>query len=894
MILAAAMFLIAVPAQAQKTINLYVAPNGNDTWSGTLPEPNPEGVDGPFASMIGARDAIRVMKQKGAVGKPVIVQLRGGVYRIQEAVVFEHQDSGTSAAPVTYQAYPGEKPELSGGIAVKGWTQDGALWKAPVDFTGPRPAPFSALWANGQYRHSARTPNIGEIFTTGKKAPEIKSENSDELVVSPHNAIRFNKGDIQDWKNIDDVLIVALHSWDITKLPVDRIDYENDILVMKRPKGGWDFNHWGAGQRYYAENVFEGLDAPGEWYLDRKEKVLYYMPMPGEDMTATEIVAPVARQLVVLKGDTEAGKFVTHLNFQGITFSHTDYSLPPEGMNSQQASASVNAAFHAYGARYCSIENCEITGISNYAIWLGSGCQDNRIVRNHIHDLGAGGVRIGEMGNPANDNQVCRMNTVDNNWIHDGGKIFHPAVGVWIGRSSYNTISHNEISDFYYTGVSVGWSWGYAPSSANHNVIEYNHIHNIGKRYLSDMGAIYLLGTAPGTICRYNLIHDIFAYSYGGWGIYPDEGSTHLLIENNIVYNTKTGGFHQHYGRENRVQNNIFAYAEMDQIQRTRMEKHVSFFFKRNIVFFNNGRLLGSNWKDDKYVMDFNCYWDESGAEMSWKGDDFSQWQARGQDKHSIAADPMFEDPHAFNFTLKPGSPVMALGFEPIDTSQIGLYGDEAWVNAPGSVEREPSKLPEPYKPRLFSDDFENTEVDAPPANATVAGAADGAAVKVSSEAPGSGARCLKFADKEGLPQIWNPHIYYQPMARAGKIRASFKIRLEKGALFYNEWRTAGHPYKTGPSIRFSADGKIAASGHELADIPYGEWFEIAIETQLGMASTKTYEVILISPDGKEQKFENIPFLNSDFSTLEWYGFVADANADFVTYIDDIKMEMID
>ncbi len=892
-VLALALVVMFLNAYAGEiAVQLYVAPHGNDAWSGKLPEPNAEGTDGPLATLTAARDRLREMKGDQALPGPVSVQLREGHYRITEPIVFEPLDSGLPTAPVTYEAYPGERPVISGGVPVTGWTQEGPAWKAPVPEAGPRPAPFCALWVNGEFRGPARSPNDGDFVSDGI-APEIKDPATDKPVVSPHNTIRYKEGDVQEWHNLEDVLVVGLHSWDITKLPVDRIDQEQRLLVMKRPEGGWNFNQWGgAHQRYYVENILEGLDAPGEWYLDRKAQTVLYLPRPGENMNAVEVIAPVARQLIVLQGDAANGAFVSHLHFKRIAFHHTDYSLPPEGMNSQQAASSVTAAIQGRGARHCSIEDCEIAHISNYAVWLGEGCQDNLIAKNHIHDLGAGGVRLGEMGDAPTTCQVCRLNTVDNNWIHDGGTIYHPAVGVWLGRTSYNTVSHNEIHDFFYTGISVGWSWGYAESSANHNIIEYNHIHHLGKRYLSDMGGIYLLGRAPGTVCRYNHIHDVFSFDYGGWGIYPDEGSSYLRIENNVVYNTKTGGFHQHYGRENRVENNIFAYAEEGQVQRTRMEDHLSFSFRRNIVYFNNGWLLSSNWSDNQYDLDFNCYWDETVGSVLFAGNSLEQWRRKGQDRHSIVADPLFEDPHAFDFRLKPESPALALGFEPIDMSGIGLYGDDAWIQAPRQIQHPPSELPAPFEPKFVHDDFEDTPAGAPPKDAKVLGATAEATILVTEETAASGARSLKFQDKTGLDQPYNPHLFYRPLVLSGRVTGSFDVLVKPGVVMTCEWRTEGHPYLAGPRIQIRGDGTLIAGENALLQIPAKEWVHVEITTELGEKSDGTWRVDVTLPTQETVTAEGIPFGHNDFRHLAWLGFIAEADVDGVFYIDNISLRM--
>jgi parallel beta-helix repeat protein len=180
------------------------------------------------------------------------------------------------------------------------------------------------------------------------------------------------------------------------------------------------------------------------------------------------------------------------------------------------------------------------------------------------------------------------------------------------------------------------------------------------------------LGIQPGTVLRNNLIDDCAAYWYGGWGIYTDEGSSHILIENNIVYNTTHGGFHQHYGAENILRNNVFAFAKYHQLQRTRPEEHRVFVFERNIVYYEEGVLLGGNWSDDHFTMDYNIYWNASGRPVTFAGASFEEWQKRGHDLHSLIADPKFVDAKRFDFRLRPDSPAFGLGIKSVDTSKVG------------------------------------------------------------------------------------------------------------------------------------------------------------------------------------------------------------------------------
>jgi parallel beta-helix repeat protein len=375
-------------------------------------------------------------------------------------------------------------------------------------------------------------------------------------------------------------------------------------------------------------------------------------------------------KLLVLQG--EPGKRpVEDIHFRGLSFQDSTWELAAKDAGDIQAAAGVPGAIIAVGAQHCVFEDCTFKNMGSYAVELREGCQQIRLVNSEIAHCGAGGIKLsgGAAGAPVHEH--TGNNAITDNHIHHCGEVFRSGVGILSQHSAGNLLAHNHIHHLYYTGISVGWVWGYGPSISRDNRIEYNHIHDIGQGVLSDMGGVYLLGPAPGIVVRNNRIHDVDSWSYGGWGIYTDEGSTGVVIENNVVSHTKSGGFHQHYGKDNVIRNNIFALAKQEQIARSRKEPHRSFTFEGNIVYSRSGPLLGKNWEGDGFVMDRNVYWQVEGV-PAFTGGTFADWQKRGHDRHSVVADPRFVAPDKGDFSLLPDSPALKLGFRQIDLSRVG------------------------------------------------------------------------------------------------------------------------------------------------------------------------------------------------------------------------------
>jgi hypothetical protein len=675
----------------------YVATNGDDRWSGLIPNPSPDGTDGPFATIQKGQGAARGKAADHT--DAVTVLIRGGRYELARALEFGPEDSGLPAPTeqwnietgasrsVVYRAYQNEAPVISGGRLVTGF-QPGELkgapvWVAQLPDVASGEWNFTQLWVNGRRAPRPTLPRDGRFKIEQPLGEVVMEGGVDEKLFTGQDAFRYCEGDLEDWKNISDVEFVALHYWIESRINFTSIDTTTRTARLARKSRMRltdDFDADGA--PYYVENVFEAFDQPGSWYLDRPTGALYYRPLPDETIDTVEVIAPALARVIEIRGSGDT--YAHHLRFEDIQFSHTEWVSGDEVLTATpQAACHLGGAIHVERAHDIAFEGCEVSHVGSYGIEITGASHDIDVLGCKIVDLGGGGLKVwhsfeaGETivgaGPDWNHTESCRLVRITDCEIAFGGYRSHQAVGVLVGMCSGVQIIHNEIHNFDYSGVSVGWTWGYQESHAYGNLVEFNHIHDIGRGMLSDMGGIYTLGVQPGTRLTHNLIHDVQSRGYGGWGIYNDEGSSHILVENNVVYRTKSNGYNQHYGEDNIVRNNIFAFGGEAQFSRGRAENHTSFQFTNNIVFFDSqGAVLAGSWEKLGAEIDRNLYYNRSGESLEFAGDSLDRWRERGPDRNSIVENPGFADADSGNFSLAGDSPAFRIGFRPFDLTDVG------------------------------------------------------------------------------------------------------------------------------------------------------------------------------------------------------------------------------
>lgn len=669
--------------------------------------------------------AIREAKAKGNTGAWT-VRVERGAYFLAEPLVFTPADSGTPEAPVRWVGEDG-KAAFVGGERVKGWRDEGnGVWSAqvPKDAEG-NPVWFEQLWVNGRRAERARAP---DAVPDDPAAGCMKLSEATESVVT--NAANGSVAYIQRIastnaamaavvttcaEDLPYVSLCAVHKWNAARQSVHKVDSAlMAVETSRKVKVGYNAAWSTKETLVWFENVRAAFDTPGEWFYDARAGRVLYRPLPGETIGSLSAIAPTAKSgvLVVLRGNPDKGDIVHDIVFKDISFAFTPYS-EKHGARNAVSDGKVPVQFYtrqtlpetvgcvtATGARRIVWDGCRFQHLGAFAMRLIDGCISNTVKNCTFADIGAGGVKMGSEnphvapGETLSRREITTLaprsvafNTVENCLFKGIGCYVPAGIAVTLTHASDCRIVHCDMTDCAYSAISAGLAWGYGGSVAQRNEIAYNRIWNIGKGLMSDMGGVYTLSTSFGTTIHDNVIHDVRSYSYGGWGIYFDEGSEGIVAERNLCWNTTDGGFMQHFGRGCTVRNNIFAWNRIGDavrslfVVRNKEGIEPTLDFKNNIVLVSTCALANEQAAKVKGDWSNNLWFDvrgESAATIG--GGTWAAWTQLGFEKDGSFADPQFVDAANNDFRLKPTSPALKLGFRRWDYSAAGRkrrQGDE-------------------------------------------------------------------------------------------------------------------------------------------------------------------------------------------------------------------------
>ncbi len=708
-------------------VTFYVATNGNDDWSGKQREPNPPKTNGPFATLTAARDAIRALKADGGLQQPVEVLVREGTYYLSEPLHLSAEDSGSLDCPITYKAFPGEQPILSGGKVITGWhPYEGQIMCAELPEAKEGKWKFKQLFFNGQRQIRARYPDYDPddpLYGGWAFVEELIAGQDSDAPVFRYDP-NFSPG---KWAKPQqgEVFIFPWRCWVNDIVPIKQVDWENDLIELARTCAGHPLM---VGNRFYVENLLEELDQPGEWCLDTETGMLYFWPPTGPVQDA-EVTAPVADRLIELCGTGDQP--IHHVRISGLTFTQTLALFPPPRLF-WGPPTSAGYAVYLEGAEDCSIVHNSFVAVGGDAVRLQGYNARNRVVGNEISDAGAQGICLA--GTPGGlpytwrDNAEAleqaasgmaksRSNLISRNHIHHCGVIDKLGSGVYVfGLNSVdNVISHNLIHHTAHRGIVLGFGFG-------RNIVEYNELHHLSLE-ASDTGGImtnscYVVAQDKelwqGNVIRYNLVREVIgcgAYGepmqpvsgtaaqgriwtpYYGWGIYLDWNPMNVTVYGNIAIGNTLGGMMMlGAAKDVLIENNVFVNSRHSQIHYASVATGGKTGagegnrFRRNIVYYADpdALLVRIGQLPNAAIIaesDYNVYFNASGGPLAidlpkvLAPDSFAQWQELGYDTHSIVADPLFVDPANDDYRLKSDSPAFQLGFEPIPVERIGLDG---------------------------------------------------------------------------------------------------------------------------------------------------------------------------------------------------------------------------
>jgi len=530
---------------------IHVSVDGVDTHSGAKASS--------VATLPAAQKIVRQQIAKG-LREPLDVIIHGGTYYLDAPLSLTPEDSGTAACPITWRAAEGEKVVLSGGVRIAGkWTLGGkGIWSVAV------PAVkdgwnFRQLFVNENRAIRARYPNADApnpfLYATGGDMDHVVIETA--LVK-------------ESWGREQDAQINIVPQWrffnqwnTVTGVnpATGRIDFADSERHGKIIDGNW----------FWIEGVKEELDQPGEWYLNRDEARLYYMPEPGADPNTLAFIAPRLNVMVEAKGEVEKGTHVEYVNFRGLEFRHTTFTL-----GHIEARVHTDAAVRLENTNHCRIENCHVENVGGYAFWLHLDSQHNVIDRNTVLHCGGGGVLFtGARFSYMDESKLYTpgkvaatvfpiLNQVTRNTVMHCGKLRYYGGGVHMDSrplgmalSPGNYIAHNHFADLSRNGV-------FAFRNQGGNVVEYNLIHDAMQTTI-DGACIHFatmnLLTAPNFILN-NWLYDAWGYEQKpdgkpirklGNGIFLDWDTSNTTVRDNWIYNSVGGAIKPIWDNRNLV-----------------------------------------------------------------------------------------------------------------------------------------------------------------------------------------------------------------------------------------------------------------------------------------------------------------------------------------------------
>ena len=551
---------------------VFVALTGDDSNDGSS--------NFPVRSVQRAQVIVRQMISDGLEGD-VEVRIAEGVYQLNKTLEFGLGDSPPKKLRVIYQAAPGAIVVFSGGADLSNWEKNSkGLWEAAwreygqnstqEDGEGKFLVPRQ-LFINSERGIRARHPDFG-YFRVRRALGDFRTE------------FEFNSDQWTHTEDIQEIELTLLHDWSISRVRVKEIDLKDSrIKLAERIGGPHDFfriNGFEQDPRFFLENSRSFLNAPNEFFFDREQRVVQLVLKTGQNPNKLKMTVPRLETLVRIVGsELEPARGI---QFSGICFSYSSCPLPSGGYGGIQASYFENrllpahlrkldtetesshlrlpAAIELSFAEDCGFSKSTFKHLGGGGIYLGRQTSNCFVKSSQIEDVGGCGVMVGETVTRKDRHDkpvVCHGNLIQDNQISRCGKVLFGSVGVWIGIAKQTQVISNEIFNLPYSGVSVGWQWNDQPSGCKQNRICNNRIHDVMLE-LSDGGGIYTLGRQPGTVLSRNHISNIPS-NHGraeSNGIFMDQGSSEILVQENVIAGVKCSPVRFHLAGENTLKEN--------------------------------------------------------------------------------------------------------------------------------------------------------------------------------------------------------------------------------------------------------------------------------------------------------------------------------------------------